>query len=239
MPEAIIFADAHVGDDEAAARVERFLDGVCEGAARVYILGDLFNFWFGPKQAEREPYGRVLRAIKRLGERGVKVTFFHGNRDFYMDEGTAAAYGFTLVRDSSVEEICGKKVFMCHGDMLCRNDKNYHRMRAVLRNPLTEAVFTRLPAFVAERLARLARRESKRAVGAKTQWVLGIDDREVLAKLGEGADVVVCGHTHKEDVRTFDAGGVRGTLYTLGDFGAAGAYLVCDKEGFTFHYAKS
>ena len=68
MLEAIIFSDAHVSDDDPAGaeRVLSFLPRTCPSARRVFILGDLFNFWFGPSQARRRPYSAVLEGLAAL-----------------------------------------------------------------------------------------------------------------------------------------------------------------------------
>jgi UDP-2,3-diacylglucosamine hydrolase len=239
MPDAIIFSDAHASEDDprGAERLVSFLSGQCPSARRVFILGDLFDFWFGPKQAALAPYSRILDGLKALAEGGVAVTLYHGNRDFYVDERLAAKYRFRLVRDYSVETLCGRRVLLCHGDMLCTNDVRYHRMKAVLRHPLTEAVLTRLPAAIARKLARASRRRSEKEVAAKAQWVLGIDDKAVLEEFAKGAEVIVSGHTHARGERTFDTPQGRRMLYTLGDFGRDGSYLECGDGAFTFRAA--
>jgi len=236
MPEAIFFSDAHVSDAdrECAVLTETFLAEVCPGARRVYILGDLFDFWYGPRQATVPPYAGVLERIAALSDAGVAVTFYHGNRDFYVDEDLARRFRFRLVKDDSIEQVCGQRVLLSHGDTLCTNDIKYQYMRAVLRCRLTAAVAKRLPVWAAERLARGFRRQSKREVAAKSQLVLGVDDEAVERSFARGADVIVIGHTHREGTRRFAALGGERVLYTLGDFGTTGSYLACDRAGFAF-----
>jgi len=239
MTQAVIFSDAHVGavDAQGVKRVLAFLSTTCPAAERLYILGDLFDFWFGPKQARLEPYSTVLAAIDSLARTGTQVAFFHGNRDFYVDAKLAQAHGFRLVPDYAVETICGRRVLLCHGDMLCTNDASYHRVRAILRHPLTRAVLTRLPSTVALRLARAFRRHSAMTVSSKSQWVLGIDEGTLGRYFAKGADIIVCGHTHKEQLLSMDTPEGRRDLYTLGDFGLTGSYLECDAGNFIFRSA--
>lgn len=239
MTEAILFSDAHVSDADpaGAGRVLRFLAGTCARGRRLYILGDLFDFWCGPKQAGFEPYRQVLEAIGALSRTGVEVVFFHGNRDFYMDERTASQYGFRIVKDSAIEDLCGRKTLLCHGDMLCTNDVKYHRMRAILRHPFTRAVLTRLPTPVAFRIARAFRRRSVKSIATKPQWVLGINEGAVGAWFDKGVYTVVCGHTHTEGVRDYPGPTGPRKLFTLGDFGALGSYLECGAEGLVFRRA--
>ncbi|MCD6405313.1 MAG: UDP-2,3-diacylglucosamine diphosphatase [Planctomycetes bacterium] len=242
MAEAIIFSDAHVSEGglQGAASLERFLAEVCPSARRVFILGDLFDFWFGPKQAKFAPYKGVLEAIGALGAAGTEVTFYHGNRDFYIGEELARRFSFKLVRDYSIEEICGGKVLLCHGDMLCTNDVRYHRMRAFLRHPVTERLLRHLPSFLARAAARLFRAHSRRAVAAKPQWVLGINDDAVAEHFALGADTIVCGHTHIEGKGVYQTPRGPCELYRLGAFGGDGSYIECDDgpDGLRFlHWA--
>jgi UDP-2,3-diacylglucosamine hydrolase len=238
MPEAILFSDAHVSEDDpaGAARLAAFLSDVCPKAKRVFILGDLFDFWFGPSQARRRPYSSVLESLAALAASGVEVTFFHGNRDFYIDDRMAETYGFRLVKDFSIENVCGRRVLMCHGDMLCANDKNYHRMRVIVRSPAVRFILTRVPAAIALKLARMYRWWSKRAVSGKSQHVLGVDANAVKAHLAHGADVVVAGHTHNSSRYEIETPEGTKTVYMIGDFGTEGAYIECDREGFAFRH---
>ena len=239
MPEAIIFADAHASADDAAgaSRLLSFLSAECTRAKRVFILGDLFDFWFGPKQARYAPYSAVLSAIGTLSRGGTEVSFFHGNRDFYIDDFLAREYGFRVFDDCCIESISGRRALLCHGDMLCSNDVRYHCMRRLIRRPLTRRVSAALPAAAGECVARAFRRYSGRATAAKSQWVLGIEDKAVLEHFAKGADVIVCGHVHQEATRAFSTPDGEKTLYTLGAFGRDGSYLACEEDGFHFMQA--
>lgn len=236
--EAIILSDVHASEDSACIcrRFVEFLSGVAPRARRLFILGDLFDFWFGPRQADIAPYGEILGALAALAS-SAEVTVFHGNRDFYLDAGIAGRFGFRLVAQSATETLCGRKALLCHGDMLCTNDVSYHRMRAVLESPAVEWLVTHSPTALARAMARFSRRRSKLAVTGKTQRVLGINEGALRASFAGGADVIVCGHTHVESTRTVETSAGPRTLYTLGDFGADGSYLVCDAGGFRFRRA--
>jgi len=238
MPEAILFSDAHLSetDRHGADTLLTFAREVCPAAERVYILGDLFNFWFGATQARWRPFKQILEALGDLVRSGVEVTFYHGNRDFYFDEETAERFGLRLVRDWSMEQIAGRKVLLCHGDMLCTNDLSYHRMRAILRHPAGIRVFRSLPAGAARSLAQLYRTYSKHTAGRKARWVIGIEPEAVLAHFARGADTIVCGHTHSEGKTEFETPEGKAQLFRLGDFGADGSYLVCD--GGELHFRR-
>ena len=238
MPDAIIFSDAHISENNSAAteRLLLFLRERCARTPRLYILGDLFDFWFGPSQAGMSPYRDVFEALREVAASGTIVTFYHGNRDFYLQEETAKCFGVRLVRDFSIEEICGRRVLLCHGDSLCVNDLSYHKMKRILRHPLVEQVATLLPAFLINRLARLLRVHSRRVVSGKSQRVLGIDEAALRRRFSEGVDIIVCGHTHIEGLASYETPD-GGTLFTLGDFGTEGSYLECSGAELTFRRA--
>ncbi len=237
--EAIIFSDVHASesDPQGVALLLDFLGTVCPRAARVFIVGDFFNFWFGPGQVGYRPYNRILEALAALASSGTAVTFYHGNRDFYLDEDIARRFGFRLVRDRSIEMICGRRVLLCHGDMLCVNDVSYHVMRKFLRHPATERVMRRLPAFLTRAMARLYRAHSKRVVASKSRKAFERDTGAILEHFTVGADAIVCGHTHEEGVVSYSTGEGAKPLYSLGDFGETGSFLECGDEGWRFRRA--
>lgn len=239
MPDAIIFSDAHIGenDPEATERLLEFLRERCARVPRLYILGDLFNFWFGPSQARMRPYRDVLEAIREVAATGTEVTFYHGNRDFYLHEETARRFRMRLVRDFSIEEICRRRVLMCHGDELCVNDLSYHKMKRVLRHPLVERAARLLPAFLVKRFAHLLRVHSRRVVSGKSQRVLGIDEAALRRHFSQGVDAIICGHTHIEGRASYETPDGARTLFTLGDFGARGSYLECSGADWVFRRA--
>ncbi|MHC4712736.1 MAG: UDP-2,3-diacylglucosamine diphosphatase [Planctomycetota bacterium] len=237
--EAIIFSDVHASesDPQGVAMLLGFLEKVCPRAARVFILGDFFNFWFGPGQVRHRPYSQILEALGNLASSGTAVTFYHGNRDFYLDEDIARRYGFTLVRDRSIEMICGRRVLLCHGDMLCVNDASYYVMRTFLRHPVTERVMRRTPALLTRAMARLYRAHSKRVVASKSREAFARDAKAVLEHFALGADVIVCGHTHEEGVESYATDEGAKPLYSLGDFGATGSFLECGDKDWHFRRA--
>ena len=152
----------------------------------------------------------------------------------YLDEEIASRHGFGLVRDYSIETICGRRVLLCHGDALCVNDASYHRMRAFLRHPIVEKAIRAFPAFLARAMARLYRAHSKRVVPAKSQSVLGLDEEAVREHFALGVDMIVCGHTHREGVSGYDMPEGPRPLYNLGDFGETGSFLQCARDGWCF-----
>jgi len=238
MSEAIFFGDAHASEAgrESIGTLKGFLAEVCPRARRVFLLGDIFDFWFGSKQARTPAYRDILETVSTLARSGTQVSFYKGNRDFYVNADLAEKYRFRLVSDYSIEQVCGRRLLLCHGDGLCVNDRSYHRMKAILRHPVTETIVQNLPSPVARTLALLYRAQSRRGVPSKPGWVVGINDDEVLRRFRLGADAVVCGHTHEERRRTFRTDGGPRELLTVGDFGRTGSYLECDDGRLTFKH---
>jgi len=230
MPEAVFLADVHLSAHDASVerRLLQFLQQAGRTSSRIFILGDLFDFWFGPSQARWRSCGRALAAIREVARSGVEVTFYHGNRDFYLHEDTARRYGFRLVREYSIEEVCGRRMLLCHGDMLCTNDISYHRARRFLRHPATERFVRSLPPPAALTLAMMYRFCSKLIVPAKTRWVVGIERKAAERHFALGADTIICGHTHSEERLGIDTPHGRREIFTLGDFGVEGSYLECE-----------
>ena len=239
MIDAILFSDAHAGeqDTQSAQRLLEFLETVCPEAKRVFILGDLFNFWFGPKQALWEPYRTVLGCIQRLADGGTEVVFCYGNRDFYLDEKIAGKFHFKIVPKHTIETFGSKRTLLCHGDGLCANDTSYRIMRRLLDNCIMRSLLSFIPVVVARGIGQFYRNFSSKTAKHKPAYVIEPDEKTVLEHFALGADRIVIGHTHKEGKRIYDTPDGPGEMYNLGDFGKDGSYVEVNGEDFNFKKA--
>jgi UDP-2,3-diacylglucosamine hydrolase len=197
----ILFSDWHLPAERAELTgfFERFLQSVCADAGRVFIVGDLFEAWAGPKAVRLPGHAAALDAVHRIVDSGVVVTVLHGNRDFLLDDRVARAYGFTLCPSEWRGELAGRTVLIRHGDRWAERDR-LHKFFRMLGDvgPLTW-IAKRLPlgftaAFAAwwRRRSQGRRRFRKPGTGARP------DPRRLLAAYESGVDVIAFGHWHVE-----------------------------------------
>jgi UDP-2,3-diacylglucosamine hydrolase len=201
--DATLFvSDVHLGaggrasDGARAARFLAFLDAHAARARALYVLGDLFDFWFDYRHAIPKQHVRVLARLGALVERGVPVRFFGGNHDFWAGPYLASEFGIEDCGGPQTLAIDGRKVALMHGDGLARGDRGYKLLKGLLRNRLTVGAYRALHpdlgipfALWVSRLSRHSRDESK----VDREWLYR---QLALPRFAEGADAAVTGHYH-------------------------------------------
>ncbi|MBM4016846.1 MAG: hypothetical protein FJ288_00735 [Planctomycetes bacterium] len=221
----LFFCDVHLSPRETA-RTERFLRFLAREGPRadeIYILGDLFDYWIGPKHLRMPDYRGALEALSRLA-RERPIFFLIGNRDFYMSRGFQEATGVRVVpgRTEHCLSSGGKRVYLCHGEYLeGRTDRGF-RIQEFIRSAGFERVFVRLPVCVARAMAEFYRWLSTRKPVRECRPCPAI----VEAKFRQGADVIISGHFHDAAQQALCVDGRQALFITLADWAEGESYLV-------------
>lgn len=214
-------ADAHLGDAKAPPAV--FLDMLerLTDARVVVFLGDLFQVWLAYPHFWDNATREVLAGFARLREKGVKLVFVRGNREYFLPAGAARVSRRGLPFDAVVLEAgvlrWGKRRYgMTHGDLLNRNDTGYLKWRRFSRSAGFEFFFRVLPGFAARWLAnRLEVLLSKSNREIKIQYPL--EELEAFSALAlPGMDGYFIGHFHREE--TIAISGQKGVLRIVPDW---------------------
>lgn len=213
----------------------RFLEAEADGAKALYILGDLFDFWIGKKQLRIPGYEEVFRRLRALGERGTRVLFLQGNRDYALADPFAAAQGIEMLPDVAEVELPGKRVLLTHGDLLCTRDYRYHRMRRVIRSRFGRAVLKGLPLRAAIGVAGGFRGASNREIRGKPAYVLEPDYREARTWLERGYDALVFGHVHKGEHYRVRLDDRDADVFILGSWEDRPNFVLFDGENLALH----
>lgn len=140
-------SDCHFGvpsRDESLIRERLFIDWleiIKHDAGEIYIMGDLFEFWFEYKTVVPKGHTRLFGKLAEITDSGIPVYFFRGNHDvwafdYFVDELNIKIYPDTLIR-----EIEGKKFFLGHGDGLGKGDNGYKFLKKVFRNKVNQWLF--------------------------------------------------------------------------------------------------
>jgi UDP-2,3-diacylglucosamine hydrolase len=174
----------------------RFLGGPARGAGTLYVLGDLFETFVAPAEAERPGMKEVLEGLRGLVRAGTRVDFLPGNRDFPL-EAVLRPMGIGRLPDVARLDVDGLRVLATHGDLLCTRDRRYQAFRRAVRARPLAALAEALPAGALDRLASRAREASKAETARKAYESMGLDAGRVRRLLlREDADALVCGHVH-------------------------------------------
>ena len=196
------FSDVHLGEagrSKEELKLEKlasFLDLVEQDGEMLFILGDLFDFWFEYKHAIPNEHLRTVFRLAKLVESGIEVHYISGNHDFWLGEFLSREVGIKIHRDYFKTEIDGKKIFMIHGDGLSPSDKGYRILKRILRNRVNIWLYQKLPADWGIPLAKYVASTSRNHTSKRTLKFL--DDYEDYAKkkLSQGFDIVIIGHLH-------------------------------------------
>jgi len=150
-PNKIYFAsDIHLGAgsyESSRQREDRFvrwLDSIKADAAEVFLMGDVFDFWFEYKTVVPKGYIRLLGKLAELTDNGVKLWMFKGNHDMWMFDYLVNELGATIITNELVIERGGKKFFLHHGDGLGPGDRKYKILKKFFRSKLCQWLFARL-----------------------------------------------------------------------------------------------
>ncbi len=147
----IYFAsDFHLGapnEEDSAAREKRlvsWLDEIKADAKEIYLMGDLFDFWFEYKYVVPKGYIRFLGKIAELTDSGIPVHFFIGNHDMWMFNYLEDELNVTIHRNHLAKDFNGKKFFIGHGDGIGPGDYGYKFIKAVFANKICQWLFARI-----------------------------------------------------------------------------------------------
>ncbi len=121
-----------------------WLDNIKDNVAELYLLGDIFDYWYEYKKVVPRGFTRVLGRIADLTDRGVPVHFFTGNHDVWVFDYLAEETGMKIHRSEFITEIKGKKFFLAHGDGLDETDKGYIFLKKLFTSKILQWFFSRL-----------------------------------------------------------------------------------------------
>jgi UDP-2,3-diacylglucosamine hydrolase len=125
-------------------RLVRWLDSIKHDAAEVFLMGDIFDFWFEYHTVVPKGYIRFLGKLAELSDAGIKLYFFKGNHDMWMFDYFEKELNATIVSDQLVIERSGKKFFLHHGDGLGAGDTSYKILKKIFRSKLCQWLFARI-----------------------------------------------------------------------------------------------
>ncbi len=204
MNESYLFiSDIHLGlqSKEAEKQKERllvsFLKFAEENCKELFIVGDLFDYWFEYKRVYQKGYFRTLTALQDLAEKGIKVHYIIGNHDFMHRDFFTAEIGVHLYENPLIADLHGKKFFIAHGDGLMKNDTGYKILKKIFRNKFLQAVYSWIHPDIGVALASNTSKTSREYTSKKDYGEQDGLFEAAKLKIDEGFDYVLFGHLHK------------------------------------------
>jgi UDP-2,3-diacylglucosamine hydrolase len=237
-------SDAHLGtpDHESSLYREKklvaFLDEIKESASDLFLMGDLFDFWFEYKHVVPRGYTRILGKIAELSDRGIRLHYFTGNHDIWMFDYLAKETGIQIYRNPTALTLHGKNFFLAHGDGLDEEDRTFRILKWIFTNRALQWAFARLHPNFAFTIANKWSRQSR--------LIHGVDpfkgEDEAIVKYArkhldnQGYDYLVFGHRHcPVDYPLND----HTRLFILGDWMSHFSYAVFDGTDISIKHFKA
>ncbi len=212
-------------------RVCAFLDEMKGDMEALYLVGDIFDFWFEYKTVVPKGFVRLLGKLAELRDAGIPIYMFTGNHDLWMKDYFETELSIPVYFEPISRTIGDKLFFIGHGDGLGPGDKGFKRMKKVFQNPLAQWFFRWLHPDIGVGIANFWSRKSRIANGPKDELNYGEDEwllQYTRRKIKEvPADYFIFGHRHLPmDVQVEGAS----RYINLGDWINFNTYAVYDGE---------
>jgi UDP-2,3-diacylglucosamine hydrolase len=239
-------SDFHLGvpDYESSLarekRIVKFLEEIRNDAAIIFIVGDIFDFWYEYRKVVPKGYVRLLGKLAEITDSGIPIHFFAGNHDMWMTDYFQKELNIPVYFEPRIFEFNSKKFYVGHGDGLGPGDHGYKMLKKIFRNPFCRWLFGILPPVAGMGIAGYSSRRSRAVTGNSDDHFLGEDKewliqycKEILQK--EFYDFFVFGHRHLPiDFRLSESS----RYINLGDWIRYNSYAVFDGAKLELKYYK-
>ena len=200
MQKTYFIADLHLSENRPhlLALFRQFMQEQAPQAEKLYILGDLFDFWIGDDE-QSDLISEVQQLIRHLTKQGVPCYFQHGNRDFLIGKKFANACGLTLLPTYQVIDLYGTPTLLCHGDTLCVDDVKYQQYRKKVHQKWRQWLFLHLPLKVRLKIAEKIRAKSRQDKQLKSTEIMDVNAVFVQQMFAQfHVTQMIHGHTHRQ-----------------------------------------
>jgi len=239
-------SDFHLGTGtyadyrEREARLVRWLDSIKNDAAEVFLMGDVFDFWFEYKTVVPKGYIRFLGKLAELADAGIKLYFFKGNHDMWMFDYFEKELGATIISDELEIERNEKKFYLHHGDGLGPGDAFYKILKKIFRSRLCQWLFARIHPNLGVGIAnywssksRIANAKKEDGEPGEQEWLVTYCNELLKTHF---YDYLVFGHRHLPlDIQL----NPESRYINLGEWVFENSYAVFDGETLSLHYFES
>jgi UDP-2,3-diacylglucosamine hydrolase len=219
----------NVGGDpaERERRVVKWLETVRHEAEEIYLLGDIFDFWWEYRHVVPKGFTRFLGTVSSITDAGIPVHFFTGNHDMWIGEYLSTECGMTINTGVVEKEFNGRRFLLAHGEGLGSTEKGYRLLLFLFRNRLIRKLWSALHPAIGMAIGHRWSLGSRLGKGEYTPF-LG-EDKEDLIRYAkrvnsEGAvDFFIFGHRHLPMIYDLREGG---KVVILGDWLRGDSYAV-------------
>lgn len=183
-----------------------FLRHIQKDASHLYILGDLFDYWFEYKRVIQKDFFRTMTSLYELVESGVEVHYIIGNHDFLHKDFFSERVGVFLHQDPIVVSFNSVKFFLGHGDGLVKNDKGYKILKKFFRNKFLQRLYSMIHPDLGIKIASSTSKTSRNYTSEKHYGYTDGLFETASKKIDNGFDYVIFGHSHDRIIKAHKNG---------------------------------
>ncbi|MDR1725636.1 MAG: UDP-2,3-diacylglucosamine diphosphatase [Bacteroidales bacterium] len=161
-------ADIHLGTPtresslEREKKILRWLQSIESNAKAVYLLGDIFDYWFEYRYVVPKGYVRLLGYLAQMADKGIEIHFFNGNHDLWTKDYFEKELGFITHTTPIIKQIDNKIFYLAHGDGLDRADKKYIFVKHVFTSPFNRFLYSLLHPYLATMIGKNLSKTSRK-----------------------------------------------------------------------------
>jgi UDP-2,3-diacylglucosamine hydrolase len=177
----------------------RWLNSIQTDCQELFLLGDIFDFWFDYREVVPRGYVRLLGALANLADQGVIIHYFTGNHDMWIFDYLQKEIGLKVYYQPTTIERQGLKIHLGHGDGLGQGDRKYKIIKSILSNKFAQKLFSLLHPDIGLKLMKFASKQSRLA---EKDQVMTSPENERLIQYSEQflstqkVDLFIFGHRH-------------------------------------------
>ncbi|MFZ9876965.1 MAG: UDP-2,3-diacylglucosamine diphosphatase [Chitinophagaceae bacterium] len=201
-------SDFHLGaptSEQSLAREKKicsFLNEIRKDADEIFLMGDLFDFWYEYSKVVPKGYVRLLGTLASISDQGIPLHFFVGNHDMWVRNYFSQELNLTTYFEPITIERNGVRIHLGHGDGLGPGDEGYKRLKLIFRNPLCQWLFGILPPQIGLGLAEYFSQKSRAQTADREEHFLGEDKEWLISYCRDyleaqpSVDYFLFGHRH-------------------------------------------
>lgn len=206
-------SDAHIGSRDAAAeaikekKLRLFFNYLTtiSPPPDLYILGDLFDFWFEYRHAIPSLYQKLLTRLVNLVEHGISIRYITGNHDFWIRDFFQKYLDIEVYHGEYKTQIDGKSFYLFHGDGVLSEDKGYRILKRIIQNPLVIKTYQWIHPDIGIPIARWSSAMSRNQYGKDPETEKQDDEKYLsyaIRIFQNQYDYILMGHTHRPMIVT-------------------------------------
>jgi UDP-2,3-diacylglucosamine hydrolase len=231
---------ARVSSAQREREIVRFLSSIAERAEAIYLMGDIFEFWFEYSTVVPKGFVRFLGKIAELRDQGIPIFLFTGNHDMWIFDYFEKELNIPTYRQPMIIDLFGKKCFIGHGDGLGPGDHGYKLLKKIFANPLCQWLFERLHPNFGIKLASFWSQKSRDSkylkrrdwLGGKNEWLVSFCEEKLLQV--PDIQYFVFGHRHLPIDYTLSNQSAK--YINSGDWLNYNSYVSFDGEKMEIHF---